>query len=337
MLRGPYGRHVVDEGADDEGALAEGPDDEGPDDEGPDGRADDEGPMDARSLPGPGAARGVVVVAATPIGDPADASERLRRWLAEADVVAAEDTRRLRRLTNALGVDVRGRVVAHHEHNEAGGSGGGVEALLDQVRAGRSVLVVTDAGMPTVSDPGYRLVVAAAEAGLPVTVVPGPSAVLAALALSGLPTDRFAFDGFLPRKPGERGRALALLVGETRTTVLFEAPHRLAEMLTHAAEVLGADRRVAVCRELTKTYEEVRRGTLGELATWARGATVLGEITVVVEGARTVAAEPEALLAIVLAREAEGMRTKDAVASVAAEHGVRKNALYDAVLAARRG
>ncbi len=278
----------------------------------------------------------MVLVAATPIGDPADASERLRRWLAEADVVAAEDTRRLRRLVGALGVEVRGRVVAHHEHNEGGGSGGGAQALLDEVRAGRSVLVVTDAGMPTVSDPGYRLVAAAVEAGLLVSVVPGPSAVLAALAVSGLPTDRFAFDGFLPRKAGERGRALALLARETRTTVLFEAPHRLADMLTHAAEVLGDDRRAAVCRELTKTYEEVRRGTLAELAAWARGATVLGEVTVVLDGASQVSAAPEDLLDVVAAREADGMRTKEAVAAVAAEHGVRKNALYDAVLAARR-
>ncbi len=317
MLRGAYGHRVVDE-ADPSGEAA--------------------GPaVDAASGPAAVPGRGRVVVAATPIGDPADAGGRLRRLLAEADVVAAEDTRRLRRLVGALGVEVRGRVVAHHEHNEGGGSVGGAQALLDEVRAGRTVLVVTDAGMPTVSDPGYRLVVAAVEAGLPVTVVPGPSAVLAALAVSGLPTDRFAFDGFLPRKQGERGRALALLAAETRTTVLFEAPHRLADMLTHAAEVLGPDRRAAVCRELTKTYEEVRRGTLGELAAWARGATVLGEITVVVAGATSAAAEPEDLVAVVAAREAEGLRTKEAVAAVAAEHGVRKNALYDAVLASRRG
>ncbi len=318
MLRGPYGRGVGDDGAVDEDlpTTVEGA---------------------AAPPTSPAARRGVVVVAATPIGDPTDASERLRRWLGEADVVAAEDTRRLRRLVGALGVEVRGRVVAHHEHNEGGTSGGGSEALLAEVRAGRSVLVVTDAGMPTVSDPGYRLVVAAVEAGLPVSVVPGPSAVLAALAVSGLPTDRFAFDGFLPRKQGERARALALLATEPRTTVLFEAPHRLAEMLGHAAEVLGEGRRVAVCRELTKTYEEVRRGTLGELAAWARGATVLGEITVVLEGARASAPTPEDLVAVVTAREAEGVRTKEAVAAVAAEHGVRKNALYDAVLAARRG
>lgn len=313
MLRGPYRRDVPD----DQNAP----------------RTDEASPV---TVVPPGS-RGVVVVAATPIGDPEDASPRLRRWLAEADVVAAEDTRRLRRLVTALGVQVRGRVVAHHEHNESGTSGGGTDMLLEQIRAGRSVLVVTDAGMPTVSDPGYRLVAAAAEAGLPVTVVPGPSAVLAALAVSGLPTDRFAFDGFLPRKQGERGRALQALAREARTTVLFEAPHRLAEMLAHAAEVLGGSRRAVVCRELTKTYEEVRRGDLAGLAAWAASATVLGEITVVVEGAPTVVAEPTDLVAVVAEREAGGMRTKEAVAAVAEEHGVRKNALYDAVLAARKG
>ena len=306
MLRGAYGRGVPD---------------------------DDDAPA-AVEPAAPAPAGGVVVMAATPIGDPDDASPRLRHWLATADLVAAEDPRRLRRLTRTLGIEVRGRVVAHHEHNETGGAA----ELLDAVRAGRSVLVVTDAGMPTVSDPGFRLVAAAAEAGLPVTVVPGPSAVLAALAGSGLPTDRFAFDGFLPRKRGERGRALLALAGEPRTTLLFVAPNRLAEMLTHAAEVVGDDRRAVVCRELTKTYEEVRRGTLGGHAAWARAATVLGEITVVVEGSRPAATSEQAdLVAVVAEREAGGLRTKEAVAAVAAEHGVRKNALYDAVIAARRG
>jgi 16S rRNA (cytidine1402-2'-O)-methyltransferase len=283
------------------------------------------------------ASSGRLLVAATPIGDPEDASARLRRWLADADVVAAEDTRRLRRLTTALGVAVRGRVVAHHEHNESGGSGGGAAALLAEVAAGRTVLVVTDAGMPTVSDPGFRAVAAAVEAGLPVSVLPGPSAVLAALAVSGLPTDRFAFDGFLPRKAGERERALRGLVAEPRTVVLFEAPHRLAEMLRHAADVLGEQRRAVVCRELTKTYEEVLRGSLADLAAWAAGTTVLGEVTVVLEGAQEQAAAPADLVAEVTAREAAGLRLKEAVAEVASVRGVRKNALYDAVLEARRG
>ncbi|MDT0167032.1 16S rRNA (cytidine(1402)-2'-O)-methyltransferase, partial [Actinotalea sp. AC32] len=208
---------------------------------------------------------GRVVLAATPIGDPEDASPRLRRLLAEADVVAAEDTRRLSGLVQRLGVRTAGRVVSHHEHNEAAR----VDELLDVVRGGGTVLVVSDAGMPTVSDPGFTLVRAAVAAGLPVTAAPGPSAVLTALAVSGLPTDRFCFEGFLPRKAGDRRRALEALAREERTTVYFEAPHRLAETLAAMSEVLGAARPAAVCRELTKTYEEVVRAPLAELAAWA--------------------------------------------------------------------
>ena len=274
---------------------------------------------------------GLLVLAATPIGNSDDASARLRRLLAEADVVAAEDTRRTRDLARRLGVTIGGRVVSHHEHNEAGR----LEELLAVVAGGGTVLVVTDAGMPAVSDPGYRLVTAAAAAGLPVTVAPGPSAVLAALALSGLPTDRFAFEGFAPRRPGERARALAALADERRTLVLFEAPHRLGDLLAAAAQAFGADRRAAVCRELTKTYEEVRRGTLAELAEWARGE-VRGEIVVVIAGAPERVAEPGDLVSLVLARADAGERLKDAVAAVADEAGVAKRALYEAALAARR-
>ncbi len=274
---------------------------------------------------------GLLVLAATPIGNSDDASARLRRLLAEADVVAAEDTRRTRDLARRLGVTIGGRVVSHHEHNEAGR----LEELLAVVAGGGTVLVVTDAGMPAVSDPGYRLVTAAAAAGLPVTVAPGPSAVLAALALSGLPTDRFAFEGFAPRRPGERARALAALADERRTLVLFEAPHRLGDLLAAAAQAFGADRRAAVCRELTKTYEEVRRGTLAELAEWARGE-VRGEIVVVIAGAPERVAEPGDLVSLVLARADAGERLKEAVAAVADEAGVAKRALYEAALAARR-
>ncbi|HSR25308.1 MAG TPA: 16S rRNA (cytidine(1402)-2'-O)-methyltransferase, partial [Candidatus Eisenbacteria bacterium] len=198
---------------------------------------------------------GVLVLAGAPIGDPADASPRLARELAAADVVAAEDTRRLRRLTAALGVEPSGRVVSYYDANEAART----PELLDALRAGARVVVVTDAGMPSVSDPGYRLVAAAVDAGIPVTAVPGPSAVLTALAVSGLPVDRFCFEGFLPRKAGERSRRLAALAEEPRTMVFFEAPHRLAETLAAMSEAFGANRRAAVCRELTKTYEEVRR------------------------------------------------------------------------------
>ena len=220
-----------------------------------------------------------LVLAATPIGDPTDASPRLRAELATADVVAAEDTRRLRRLCAALEVEPAGRVVSHHEHNERERA----EDLLEAMRGGARVLVVTDAGMPSVSDPGYRLVRAAVDADLPVTCVPGPSAVLAALAVSGLPTDRFTFEGFLPRKSGDRRRALEQLASEPRTMVFFEAPSRLAETLTAMAAAFGADRSAAVCRELTKLHEEVVRGGLAELAAWASGG-VRGEIVVVVGG-----------------------------------------------------
>ena len=275
---------------------------------------------------------GRLVLAATPIGDVDDASARLRRLLAEADVVAAEDTRRTRDLARRLGVTIGGRVVSHHEHNEAGR----VEELLAVVEGGGTVLVVTDAGMPAVSDPGYRLVTAAVAAGLPVTVAPGPSAVLAALALSGLPTDRFAFEGFPPRRPGERARALAALADERRTLVFFEAPHRLAAFLGALADAFGTDRRAAVCRELTKTYEEVRRDTLGALTAWAAAGEVRGEIVVVVAGAPVPTGGAAVDLVVrVLARTDAGERLKDAVAAVADETGAAKRELYQAALAAR--
>jgi len=277
---------------------------------------------------------GRVVLAATPIGNPDDASPRLRALLADADVVAAEDTRRVLALARRLGVTPTGRLVSHHEHNEAER----VADLLAVVRDGGTVLVVSDAGMPTVSDPGFALVRAAAAEGLPVTVAPGPSAVLAALAVSGLPTDRFTFEGFLPRKAGERERAVAELAGERRTMVLFEAPHRLAAALGALAAGLGPDRPAAVCRELTKTYEEVRRGTLAELADWAAAGEVRGEVVVVVGGApapRT--ADVASLVGEVLALADTGTRLKDAVAQVAARTGAPKRELYDAAVARRRG
>jgi 16S rRNA (cytidine1402-2'-O)-methyltransferase len=273
----------------------------------------------------------VLVLAGTPIGDPADASPRLVRELAGADVVAAEDTRRLRRLARDLGVELTGRVVSYYDANEAGRT----PELVEAMQAGQRVLLVTDAGMPSVSDPGYRLVAAAVEVGLPVTAVPGPSAVLTALALSGLPVDRFCFEGFLPRKAGERARRLAELATEPRTMVFFEAPHRLAVALTAMADGLGADRPAAVCREMTKTYEEVRRAGLAELAAWAADG-VRGEVTVVVAGAGpVVAAAPEDLVAEVEGLVAAGVRLKEATAEVASRQGVSRRVLYDAVLAAR--
>src|SRR5689334_21476055 len=218
---------------------------------------------DETRAPAPGA--GVLVLAGTPIGRVDDASPRLVAALGRADVVAAEDTRRLRRLATDLDVTVTGRVVSYFEGNEAARTSDLVEALL----AGEEVLLVTDAGMPSVSDPGYRLVTAAVEAGVRVTAVPGPSAVLTALAVSGLAVDRFCFEGFLPRKPGERRRRLTALADEPRTTVFFESPHRTAATLAALAEDFGPTRRAAVCRELTKTHEEVVRGPLAELAAWA--------------------------------------------------------------------
>lgn len=263
------------------------------------------------------------MLAGTPIGDVADATPALARELAAADVVAAEDTRRLHRLVQRLGVQLEARVVSYFDGNEAARTA----SLAAELAAGRRVLVVTDAGMPSVSDPGYRLVRAAIEQGNRVTAVPGPSAVLTALAVSGLPVDRFCFEGFAPRKAGERRRRLAGLAAEPRTMVFFEAPHRLVEFLADAAEALGPDRPAAVCRELTKTYEEVRRGGLAELREWAAEG-VRGEITVVIAGAATGDVDPAAAVAQVRALVADGMRLKDAVAEVAAATGLARNALY---------
>ncbi|MFC7220434.1 16S rRNA (cytidine(1402)-2'-O)-methyltransferase [Streptomyces polyrhachis] len=287
----------------------------------------------AQPAPSSGASAGLLVLAGTPIGDLTDASPRLAAELASADVIAAEDTRRLRRLTQALGVEPRGRVVSYFEGNESARTPELVEALTGGLR----VLLVTDAGMPSVSDPGYRLVAAAVQHGITVTTVPGPSAVLAALAVSALPVDRFCFEGFLPRKAGERMTRLTEVAGERRTLVYFEAPHRLAETLAAMSEVFGEDRRAAVCRELTKTYEEVRRGPMKELADWAAGG-VRGEITVVVEGAPERGPgelTPEELVRRVAVREEAGERRKEAIAAVAQELGVPKREVFDAVVAAK--
>ena len=271
------------------------------------------------------------MLAATPIGDVADASPAMVAALVEADVIAAEDTRRLRDLCRRLGVGTTARIVSYFDGNEASRVG----VLMDALRAGERVVVATDAGMPSVSDPGFRVVQAAIAEGIRVTAVPGPSAVLTALAVSGLPTDRFCFEGFVSRKGGERARALAALAREERTMVFFEAPHRLADFLADARDALGADRPAAVCRELTKTYEEVVRGSLAELATWATGE-VRGEVTVVVAGARGPAVGIEDAVADVLARVGAGERFKSVVADVAAASGLGKNELYEAALAARK-
>ncbi|OXM65279.1 16S rRNA (cytidine(1402)-2'-O)-methyltransferase [Amycolatopsis vastitatis] len=273
---------------------------------------------------------GRLILAATPLGDVRDASPRLVSALAEADVIAAEDTRRLRSLASALEVSPRGRVVSFYEDVETARLPG----LLDSLRAGETVVLVTDAGMPSVSDPGFRLVAACVEEDLPVTCLPGPSAVTTALALSGLPCDRFCFEGFAPRKPGERTKWLSALRDEPRTAVFFESPHRLGSLLTDAVSVLGGARRAAVCRELTKTYEEVKRGTLSSLAEWASEG-VRGEITVVLSGAEPRSVAVADLVEEVSARVAAGERLKSAAAEVAEATGVSKKELYDAVLASR--
>jgi 16S rRNA (cytidine1402-2'-O)-methyltransferase len=269
-----------------------------------------------------------LVLAATPIGNTADASARLRESLESADVIAAEDTRRLRRLVGALGLSLSGRVVSYYDSVEQAR----IPGLLDALRAGSTVVLVTDAGMPLVSDPGFRLVAAAVAEELPVTVVPGPSAALAALAVAGLPSDRWCFEGFLPRRAGERRRRLGELITEQRTMVFFESPHRIAATLTDLAAAFGADRRGVVCRELTKTHEETRRGGLAELATWAADG-LRGEITVVVEGVvpdRTPPAGAD-LVEEVEALVAAGSTRRDAVDAVAGAHGLARRVVYDAV------
>ncbi len=271
----------------------------------------------------------MLILAATPIGNLGDASQRLRDALATVPVIASEDTRTTQHLLRALGIEARPRLLPLHEHNER-------ERAAEVLGLAREadVLVLTDAGMPTVSDPGFALVRAAAEAGVGVTVLPGPSAVLTALALSGLPTDRFTFEGFLPRKAGDRAAALAELADERRTMVFFESPNRLADSLAALAAAFGAERRAAVARELTKLHEEVARGPLAELASrYADGTR--GECCIVVAGAERRAADPEAALAEVLALVAAGRSLRDAAAEVAAEAGLSRKALYDAALRAR--
>ncbi|MCK0172844.1 MULTISPECIES: 16S rRNA (cytidine(1402)-2'-O)-methyltransferase [Mycobacteriaceae] len=274
---------------------------------------------------------GRLLLGATPLGLPTDASARLIAALGRADIVAAEDTRRVRQLAQSLDVRPTGKVMSLFDQNEATR----VPALVDAVRSGATVLVVSDAGMPLINDPGYRLVSACIEAGLPVSCLPGPSAVTTALAVSGLPSDRFCFEGFPPRKPGARTAWLQMLAAEQRTCVFFESPRRLPETLRAAVTVLGPDRRAAVCRELTKTHEEIRRGSLAELADWAADG-VLGEITVVLAGAVPVA-DVDTLVEEVNARVAAGVRVKDACAEVIAAHpgAPSRRELYDAVLRSR--
>lgn len=274
---------------------------------------------------------GRLLIAATPLGQPSDASARLVDALKGADVIAAEDTRRVRTLAQSLEVRLTAKVLSLYDQNEASR----VSGLLDEVRAGATVLLVSDAGMPLISDPGYRLVTACIDADLPVSCLPGPSAVTTALAVSGLPAERFCFEGFAPRKQAARKTWLKVLAAEPRTCVFFESPRRLAGTLTDAVDALGPDRRAVVCRELTKTHEEVVRGTLAELAVWAADG-VLGEITVVLAGA-VPKADLETLVAEVNTLVDDGVRVKDACTEVVAANpgSPSRRELYDAVLRSR--
>ncbi|MGF3056749.1 16S rRNA (cytidine(1402)-2'-O)-methyltransferase [Microbacterium sp. YY-01] len=271
----------------------------------------------------------MIILAATPIGNLGDASTRLREVLENATTIAAEDTRTTQRLLGALSITNRPQLVALHDHNEKQRAG-----ELAARAEHEDIVVLSDAGMPTVSDPGYALVTAAVQLGVTVTAIPGPSAVITALAVSGLATDRFSFDGFVPRKAGDRASMLKQLAIEQRTMVFFESPARLAQTLADMAAVFGADRQSAVCRELTKLYEEVRRGSLDELAAWAAEG-VRGEIVIVVAGAPAAAVSIETALVRVQQLVAEGTRLKTACADVAAATGLSSRDLYQAVLAGR--
>ena len=307
------------------------------------GRITAAGALDAL-VDGVGIPRGTVILAATPIGNTSDASARLIALMEGADIVAAEDTRRLYALANRLGIHVSGRVVAYHDHNERDKADG----LLDQVETGATVLVVSDAGMPTINDPGLAIVRRAIERGLPVTCAPGPSAVLDALALSGLPTDRFCYEGFLPRKHAERVQHLRALQSERRTIVFYETLHRIDDSMADLLEVLGPNRRMALCRELTKDYEQIRRGTIAEIHQSVIDEPPRGEMVLVIAGASdeeadaaapaSLSVEDLAVLSIDRAQE-DNLRIKDAIAQVVAEHPLADGSLanrkqvYNAVLA----
>ena len=272
----------------------------------------------------------MLILAATPIGNLSDASPRLVEHLVSAKFIAAEDTRSLLKLANALGIKLNARLFSLHEHNE----GDRIQQILE-IAGEDDVLVVSDAGMPTVSDPGFLLVRAAVRADITVTIIPGPSAVLSALAVSGLPTDRFTFEGFLPRKTGDRKKTFESLARESRTMVFFESPHRILESLEDAASVLGSDRQASVSRELTKKFEHTQRGTLPELIEWAKSEPK-GEMVLVIAGAQVIEVRSEDLVQQVLALIEDGVGLKQAVAEIAGAAGAGKSELYQSVLEARK-
>ena len=274
-----------------------------------------------------------LILAGVPLGNPGDASARLIIAIKSATIIAAEDSRRFQRLCQDLDVSATGKVLSFFEGNEEERT----EQLLNELKNGAEVLVVTDAGMPTVSDPGFKLVRAAVDANIPVEVLPGPSAVTTALALSGLPTDRFCFEGFVPRTQGAREKFFENLKFEPRTIVFFEAPHRLIETLEVATHLLGSDRKAALCREMTKTYEETVRGTLADIQNWANSKEILGEITVVISGAIEGAKEKsqQEIIDAVRKLESVGMDRKEAIAAVATELDLPKREVFDAMVAAK--
>ncbi|MGO1535919.1 MAG: 16S rRNA (cytidine(1402)-2'-O)-methyltransferase [Yaniella sp.] len=271
-----------------------------------------------------------LTLAATPIGNLGDLTDRVKEVLRQADIIAAEDTRSLHKLLHAAGVQTQATVVSHHEHNEVDSAAG----LIDAVRSGQRVVFVPEAGMPAISDPGYRLTQEAIAANIPVTVAPGASAAITALVLSGLPTDRFAFEGFLPRKAGDKANVLSALADETRSLIFYESPHRTAATLESMVKVFGEDRLAAVARELTKFHEEIARGSLSELVEWAQSKTLKGEIVIVVGPAPEAApASFEAALAQVRTSVADGERLKSATREVAKRTGHSARELYNAALA----
>ena len=279
-----------------------------------------------------------IVLAATPIGNLSDATTRLRELLRTAEIIAAEDTRRTRHLCRALGIIPTGSMISLHEHNESSRA----QEMVARASEGARVLVVSDAGMPSVSDPGFRLVSTAAAAGVEVTVAPGASAVTTALALSALPTDAFTFAGFVPRKSADRSRLLRRLAGEEWTTVLFDSPHRIAATLAEFVQELGAGRPAALCRELTKRHEQVLRGSLAELAEAAATRSgeerLRGEMVLVLGGAvadPTETPTAEDLAGVVLERVADGEKLKTAAKGLATKHGLASRDLYDAALRLR--
>ncbi|MFW0121733.1 16S rRNA (cytidine(1402)-2'-O)-methyltransferase [Rothia sp. CCM 9419] len=275
---------------------------------------------------------GVLILGGTPIGNLSDTTDRLKHYLQTADLIAVEDTRTLRRLLSGLGLQTHAKIITNHDHNETQKT----EEIIHAVRSGETVLLLSDAGMPTISDPGYIAAQAVAAEGLPVSVAPGPSAVLSALAVSGLPSGRFTFEGFLARKGSERTKRLNSLATEERTMIFYESPHRLAKTLQDMSQTFGPDRQAVVCRELTKLHEEILRNSLAELTTWAQNTTIRGEIALVVAGAETPETpEPESLVDQVHTLVDQGMRLKQACAHIGKQHGVSTKELYNATLASR--